>query len=100
MKKGRPRKIRMVQKEPKTRQFSPRGRIGRPGNMELKYEEFEAIRLSDYLGMRQSEAADFMKISQQTFSRVIRAGRKHVAEALVKGLIIKVGGGDFRIIKH
>lgn len=99
MHKGRPRKARIVQKEPEIRQFSPRGRIGRPGNTELKFEEFEALRLTDYMGLNQRDAAGFMGVSQQTLSRVLKNGRKCLSEALVKGLIIKVGGGDFKIAK-
>ncbi|MCM8760967.1 MAG: DUF134 domain-containing protein [Candidatus Omnitrophica bacterium] len=98
-KKGRPVKPRIVHKEPQTTQFSPRGRIGRPGYKELKFEELEAIRLSDYMGLKQKEAASRMGISQQTFSRVLRNGRKHLAEALINGEIIKVQGGVFRIEK-
>jgi predicted DNA-binding protein (UPF0251 family) len=96
---GRPRKPRYVRNEPKTRQFSPRGRPGRPGYRELKFEELEAIRLSDFMGLNQRDAAAFMKVSQQTFSRVLRHGRKSLAEALIKGEIIKVRGGDFKIEK-
>ena len=98
-KKGRPRKLRIVRNEPKTRQFSPSGRRGRPGYSELKFEELEAIRLADFMGLNQRDAAAFMKVSQQTFSRVLRHGRKCLAEALIKGEIIKVQGGDFKIEK-
>lgn len=98
--RGRPRKPRIVQNEPRTKQFSPRGGIGRPSHNELKYEEVEAIRLADFTGLNQAEAARSMGISQQTFSRVLRSGRKRVAEALVLGRIIKVKGGDFRIEKQ
>ena len=88
--RGRPRKPRIVQNEPRTKQFSPRGAIGRPGYNELKYEEVEAIRLADFTGLNQSEAAGSMGISQQTFSRILKSGRKKLAEALVLGRIIKV----------
>jgi len=94
---GRPRKIKIVRKNPAIKQFSPRGRVGRPGSMELKTEEFEAIRLADHLGLGQRDAAGFMGISQQTFSRVLKNGRKALAGALIKGLIIHIKGGDFRI---
>jgi len=97
--KGRPRKPRIVRKEPLVRQFSPRGRIGRPGYIGLKVEEYEAIRLGDQLGLSQKEAAEFMRVSQQTFSRVLKNARKCLAEALIRGLIIKVDGGDFRLEK-
>lgn len=96
---GRPVKARIVQKEPDIRLFSPRGRIGRPGIRELKFEEIESIRLVDHLGLDQREAAKFMGISQQTLSRVLRTARKTIAGAIVSGEIIKVQGGDFRIKK-
>lgn len=98
-KKGRPTKIRVIRKQPKIKQFSPRGRIGRPGYKNIKVEEFEAIRLTDHVGLNQNEASKFMDISQQTFSRVLRNGRKCLAEAIVKGEIIKVCGGDFKVEK-
>ncbi len=96
---GRPIKSRIVRKEPNTKQFSPRGRIGRPGYKVLKIEEVEAIRLIDHMGMKQAEASRTMGISQQTFSRVLRKARKSVAEALVLGRIIKVAGGDYKVEK-
>lgn len=96
---GRPRKLRTIRNEPGIRQFSPRGRRGRPGYRELKLEELEAIRLADFMGLNQHDAAAFMKVSQQTFSRILRSGRKSLAQALVRGEIIKVQGGDFKFEK-
>jgi predicted DNA-binding protein (UPF0251 family) len=96
---GRPKKLRKVHKDPDTKQFSPRGHRGRPGYNVLKVEEVEAIRLVDHVGLKQAEAAAFMGISQQTFSRVLGHARKSLAEALVLGRIIRVGGGDFKIEK-
>ncbi len=96
---GRPKKIRKVGKEPKTKQFSPRGHRGRPGYNELKVEEVEAIRLIDHMGLKQAEAAGSMGISQQTFSRVLRKARKSLGEALILGRIIRVSGGVFKIEK-
>lgn len=95
----RPTKVRIIRRDPKVRRFSPRGRIGRPGSLALKVEESEAIRLADYLELDQREAAKFMGISQQTFSRVLKKARKHLAEALIRGLIINIKGGDFKIEK-
>lgn len=99
VKKGRPIKARIVSREPRTRQFSPRGTIGRPGYKALKFEEIESIRLIDYMNLDQREAAKLMGISQQTFSRVLRKARKAIAEALILGRIIKVAGGDYKVEK-
>ena len=96
---GRPVKSRIIHREPGIKQFSPRGRIGRPGYKELKFEEIESIRLIDYMELDQREAAKSMGISQQTFSRVLRKARKTLAEALINGEIIKVQGGVFKVEK-
>ena len=88
--KGRPRKPRTIEGRPVVIQFSPRGKPGRPDEVELIAEEFEALRLADYKGKTQAEAAKSMKISQQTFSRTVTRARKAIAEALVKGKIIKI----------
>ena len=97
--RGRPHKIRIIRKDPAIKQFSPRGRAGRPGYAWLKYEEFEAIRLSDHVGLDQKESARFMGISQQTFSRLIKSARKTLAKALVKGEIIEIDGGHYTVAK-
>lgn len=94
--RGRPKKYRLVRQDPKISQFSPRGKPGRPDETTLNADEFEAVRLADFLGMSQKEAAELMKISQQTFSRIMKSARKAVAEAIVKGntIRIQVKGGD------
>lgn len=99
MRRGRPKKVRTIKRSPQIRQFSPRGRVGRPGYIELNLEEFEAIRLSDQMALSQQESAKFMNISQQTFSRVLRNARRQLAEALVKGDIIRVNGGAYKLEK-
>jgi predicted DNA-binding protein (UPF0251 family) len=58
---------------------------------------FEAIRLSDFMGLSQTEAAQSMRISQQTFSRILKKARKLVAEGIVKGKIIKIQGGYYAV---
>jgi predicted DNA-binding protein (UPF0251 family) len=97
--RGRPVKPRMMTREPEIRQFSPRGRRGRPGYINLKYEGYEAIRLYDYMELDQKEASSRMRVSQQTFSRILRKARKDLAKALINGDIIKISGGNFRISK-
>ncbi|MDP2940758.1 MAG: DUF134 domain-containing protein, partial [Candidatus Omnitrophota bacterium] len=73
------------------------GRPGRPDEVELAMEEFEALRLADYMGFGQNEAAKSMHISQQTFSRILRKAHKTIAEAIVSGKIIKIQGGIYVI---
>ncbi len=43
----------------------------------LHFDEFEAIRLLDYLGMTQAEAADKMNVSRPTLTRIYEKARKN-----------------------
>ncbi|MFH0762266.1 MAG: DUF134 domain-containing protein [Candidatus Omnitrophota bacterium] len=95
--RGRPRKYKIVRTNPKISQFSPRGRPGRPEEVNLMVEEFESIRLTDYIGLNQKAAAKSMHISQQTFSRILKKAHKTIANALVNGAIIKIQGGTYVI---
>ena len=97
LKRGRPKKVRYVQKMPKITQFSPRGKPGRPDEVYLTLDQFEAIKLADGQGFDQEQGAVAMGISRPTFGRILRAGRKALANALINGKIIKIGMGDAQV---
>ncbi len=97
MQKGRRKKIRYIQKMPKVSQFSPRGKPGRPDEIELKIDEYEAIKLADLQGYDQSEGALAMGISRPSFGRIIRNARYIIADALVNGKIIRIRTGDVQV---
>lgn len=88
--RGRPKKSRIVKRDPRISQFSPRGRPGRPDEIELQMDEFEAIRLVDFAGLKQKEAASSMNVSQQTISRILKKARKLIADAIINGKAIKI----------
>ena len=92
---GRPKKKRIIKEKPESFRFSPRGRRGKPDNVILSLEGFEAIRLADHLSKKHEEAASSMKISRQTFERVLKKARKTVSDAIVNGKVIKIWGGSY-----
>lgn len=96
-KKGRQKKVRYIQKMPVSSQFSPRGKPGRPDEVELKIDQFEAIKLADFQGYDQSEGAEMMGISRPSFGRILREGRKIVADALVNAKIIRIRTSDVQV---
>jgi len=53
-------------------------------------EEMEAIKLKDYDGLEQTEAAEKMDTSQSTFQRILASARKKIADAIVKGAALKI----------
>jgi predicted DNA-binding protein (UPF0251 family) len=60
----------------------------------LALDEMEALRLADFEGMYQAEAAEKMGVSRQTFGNIVKAARRKVAEALVSGKAIKIETQD------
>ncbi len=59
----------------------------------LSVDEFEALRLADLEGLYQDGAAERMGVSRATFGRIVETARRKVAEALVLGKALKIGGG-------
>ena len=60
----------------------------------LALDEYEAIRLADYLGLDHAEAALEMEISRSTFSRLIEKSRKIIAQFLIEGKELYIEGGN------
>jgi predicted DNA-binding protein (UPF0251 family) len=60
----------------------------------LHYDEFESIRLLDYLGLLQEEVAERMNVSRPTLSRIYTDARRTIAQALVEGKTILIKGGN------
>lgn len=95
---GRPPRFRFVDQLPASNYFKPRGvPISRLAEVVLTVDELEAMRLADLEGMYQEEAARQMNVSRQTFGRIISSARGKVAEALVKGRALRIGGGEFEL---
>ena len=61
----------------------------------LLYEEYEAMRLLDYEGFTQLQAAKEMGISRPTMTRIYEKARCSIAKAFVEGKAIFIEGGDF-----
>ena len=59
----------------------------------LTLDELESLRLADLDGLYQEQAAEKMKISRPTFSRVIEQARRKVADALIHGKALRLEGG-------
>jgi len=63
----------------------------------LTLDELEALRLADLQGLYQEGAAKQMKISRQTFARIVEKARRKVADALIHGRALRLEGGVVRI---
>ena len=93
---ARPKRPRFIESRPDVQGFIPDG-IDHTGDTTLPMEEFEAIRLSDYLGLDQSQAAEQMNVSRQTFGRILKQARFTLSQALVTGKRLRVTGGCYEM---
>lgn len=90
----RPRKCRWITYKPELTFFKPEGVPLRALEIiTLTLDEIEAIRLADYEGLYQEEAAERMKVSRQTFGNIVSSARKKIADAIINGKAIKIEGG-------
>ena len=59
----------------------------------LTLDELEAIRLADFEGLYQEDAARRMDISRQTFGNIINSAHKKIADVLLHAKALKIAGG-------
>ena len=94
----RPPIERAVGGVPRVTLFKPAGVPTRDlEQLPLAIDELEAIRLVDLEGLSHEQAAAAMGVSRQTVGRVLERGRAKVADALVGGKAILIGGGQYRV---
>jgi uncharacterized protein len=85
---------RSVAGRPAAAVFRPAGvRACEVREIVLTLDEFEAIRLADLEGLYQEQAAEAMRVSRSTFSRIVESARRKVADALVHGCVLRIEGG-------
>ncbi len=89
----RPQKQRCICSIPAVKGFSPEGSKG-TGSINLTYDEYEVIRLLDYMQMTQEQCAKRMGVSRPTVTRIYDGAREKIADMLVNGRMMTIGGGD------
>ncbi len=100
-KMGRNKQLRQVCSTPMISGFRPYGRGQSKGDsIELLFDEYEAIRLLDYEGRQQAEAAELIKVSRPTLTRIYIEARKKMAKALVEGCKLIITGGNVDFISY
>ena len=58
----------------------------------LSADELEAVRMADCEDLYRTEAAARMRVSRQTFDRILKRARGKIACALVKGRALRIEG--------
>jgi predicted DNA-binding protein (UPF0251 family) len=87
----RPTCPRRITHQPPSDYFKPAGiPLRELQEIELAADEMEAIRLADVEDLYHTEAARRMRISRQTFDRIVKRARQKIAQALVSGQALKI----------
>ena len=103
--RGRPRCQRWISQVPETNYFNPGSvpmwppAMGYPEKVNVKIEELEAMRLVDFDGLEQEEAARKMGTSRKTLWRDLKSGRRKIVDALINGKAIEISGGSYAIVE-
>jgi predicted DNA-binding protein (UPF0251 family) len=66
----------------------------------LALDELEAIRLADFDGFYQEDAAKKMNISRQTFGNIVNSAHKKIADVLLHAKALKIEGGVVEITRR
>ena len=92
---ARTKQDRKIEAPPIMEGFKPFG-IPRRGldSVILSIDEYESIRLLDYEGLMQEQAAERMNVSRPTLTRIYENARKVIAQAFVEGKMILIDGGN------
>ncbi len=96
----RPKKTRWVKWDPSERCFKPEVKSNKHKEIIiLSLDEFEAVRLLDYKGLSQVQAAKEMRVHRSTISRIVTSAREKIAKGLVEIKTLRIEGGCCKITK-
>ncbi len=91
----RPQQFRRISSPPKMQGFKPFGIPAKNlSSVSLQMDEYESIRLLDYNGLTQEQAAEQMNVSRPTLTRIYEKARQTIAKAIVEGKMIIIEGGS------
>lgn len=92
---SRPVKERQVDRIPDYVRFCAQGRASRGHGIIMTVEEYETLRLIDYLGLTQEACAGKMGVGRGTVQSLYTSARKKLARFLVEGAELEIAGGEF-----
>lgn len=94
----RPSKSRRVCRAPRYAEFFAKEAMQEKDRfVRMSVEEYETIRLMDYMGLTQAEAAEQMQVSRATVQVLYTEARKKMARFLVEGISMQISGGDYEL---
>lgn len=93
----RPSKRRRICDLPPCRRFEPHGAQEECLPVILTLDEYETIRLIDFLSLTQEQCAVQMGVARATVQAIYGSARAKMARSLVMGIPVEIGGGDVEL---
>lgn len=93
----RPKRCRRVCQMPRLSSFGPEGNPSDTPAITLSIDEYETLRLVDYLKLTHEQCAARMEISRTTVTEIYENARYKVAQCLVNGMRLMISGGNYRL---
>ena len=76
--------------------FAPQGE-GTAETITMSLDEYECIRLMDREKLTQEQCAQRMGVARTTVTNIYESARSKLAEALVDGKTLRIGGGSYQL---
>ncbi|MCR5155032.1 MAG: DUF134 domain-containing protein [Lachnospiraceae bacterium] len=92
----RPKTCRRIGKYPDFWSFAPEG-VEVSETVVFTLDEFETVRMVDYLKLTQEECAAAMDVSRATVTSIYESARYKMADAMLNGKRLRITGGCYRI---
>lgn len=97
----RPKAIGKVCQLPEIDLFGPVGKHTKQTDIiYLSIEEYEAVRLIDYIGLTQEKCAQEMDIARTTLQRIYYNAKYKISDVMINGKSMKIAGGNYRLCKE
>ena len=89
-------RCRRIRCHPDYWSFAPQDE-GQAEVIEMTLDEYECIRLMDREKLTQEQCAERMGVARTTVTNIYENARTKLAEALVDGKILRIGGGSYQL---
>lgn len=97
----RPKKCRHVCAMPACTKYGPL-HSGAPSGepIQMSVDEFETIRIIDFLGCTQDDCAKQMGVARTTIQAIYTNARQKLADALINARPLSIAGGDYTVCQN
>ncbi|HIY34455.1 MAG TPA: DUF134 domain-containing protein [Candidatus Eubacterium faecigallinarum] len=92
---SRPKKHRRICSVPDEKKFNLSG--NKKKTVDMTVDEYEVVRLIDYVGLTQQECAKQMDVARSTVTAIYDTVRRKISDSIVNNKAINIDGGDFQL---